>query len=121
MVTCSFSCVPDAIADPGAVGEVDWGLTVDGLTVDGLIVDGLIVDEVIVDVLTVDLLLMVDELTVDELTVDELMVDELMVDELMVDGLMGWFVWCSFIEVTSSPLLKVEFCANGALEMEGGC
>ena len=39
MVTCSFSCVPDAIADPGAVGEVDWGLTVDRLNVDKLMVD----------------------------------------------------------------------------------
>ena len=38
MVTCSFSCVPDAIADPGAVAEVDWGLTVDRLIVDELIV-----------------------------------------------------------------------------------
>ncbi len=101
MVTCSFSFVPDAIADPGAFGEVDFVL----------MVDGLMVDELTVDELTVDLLLTVDELTV----------DELMVDELIVDGLMGWFVWCSFIEVTSSPLLKVEFCANGALEMEGGC
>ena len=49
MVTCSFSCVPDAIADPGAVAEVDWGLTVDRLIVDELMVDGLIVDGLIVD------------------------------------------------------------------------
>ena len=76
--------------------------------------------------LTVDLLLMVDELMVDGLivdglTVDELMVDGLMVDELIVDGLMGCLVWCSFIEVPSSPLLKDEFCDNGALVMEGVC
>ena len=54
MVTCSFSCVPDAIADPGAVGEVDWGLTVDRLIVDKLMVDGLMVDGLIVDGLMVD-------------------------------------------------------------------
>lgn len=54
MVTCSFSFVTDAIADPGAVGEVDWGLTVDRLIVDELMVDGLIVVVFIVVVLMVD-------------------------------------------------------------------